>query len=466
MAGIGFRLQKLVSGESYTDLIKAYAFSSVIAAGPMLMVMISLSIVHNMGKAWMGPEDANYFIGISVYCFAGAMLGMGGILNVITRYLADHYFRKNFDVFTPTFLSSLEIVFLLQLIPAVVFLWPAPILFHEKWIIAMLYLLINGIWLAMIFLSAAKSYLWIVASYLVGGVISILGGWLLGPFGGFAGVLAGFTLGQAVTFFILVYRIFREFGYKRSARFDFLRYVRRHPYLMLVGTFLNLGIWADKFIMWGGPLREHIGPYLYVAPDYDTPIFLAFVCVIPSMAFFLIQMETSFAKAYTNYFRSIQRRDDWHHILKNKEELMNVITKNFQKFILFQGLLSGLAILLVYEISEILSLNPYQVGIFRVGLLATFLQMGFLMFLNIFFYFDFQKEAFWIAFIFCVTNGIFTWLTVLTGHEAYGFGFAGSCFVALLLTFLILDTKLKKLDYYTFMQQPILVPKFNLESDW
>jgi polysaccharide biosynthesis protein PelG len=465
MAGIGFRLQKLVSGDSYTDLIKAYAFSSVIASGPMIIVIISLSMVHNMGKAWMGPDDASYFVGLAVYCFAGAMLGVGGILNIVTRYIADHYFHQNFDVFTPTYLSALEFTIFFQSIPAIAFLYHAPILFHEKWVAYMLFMFINGIWLAMAFLSAAKSYLWIVWAYVIGGAAGIVAGMILGPIGGFFGVLAAFTLGQAVTFLILTFRIFREFGYKRSSNFDFVLFFKKHPYLFWVGTFINLGVWADKFLMWNSPLGVEIGPLLYGAPDYDTPIFLAYVMVIPSMAFFLVQMETSFAKSYTGYFRSIQTKEAWQAILGKKEELLTTITKNFQMFIVFQGIITGLAIILVYDLAEILSLNFYQLGIFRIGLLATFLQMGFLMFLNLYFYFDFQKEVFWISFIFCVSNTALTYITIQIGHETYGFGLMASCFIGLLLTFLVLDHKLKRLDYYTFMQQAILVPKFDLETD-
>jgi polysaccharide biosynthesis protein PelG len=464
MAGIGFRLQKLVSGESYTDLIKAYAFSSIIASGPMLIVIFSLSVVHGMGKAWMGPDEAQYFIGIAVYCFAAAMLGLGGPLNIVTRYLADHYFHQNFEVFTPTFLSAFEFVIVLQSIPACAFLYHAPILFHEKWLILICFLLINGIWLAMAFLSAAKSFMAIVFAYVLGGVASILSGMVLGPLGGFTGVLAAFTLGQAVTFFYLLYRLFREFGYTTSHNFDFMAYFLQHPYLFAIGTLLNLGVWMDKFIMWSSPLSERLGPYLYAAPDYDTPIFLAFVCVVPSMAFFLIQMETSFARAYTTYFRSISNRQDWETILHNKEDMLHVITQNFQKFIIFQGLISGCAILLVFDIAEILALNTYQLGIFRIGLLATFLQMGFSMFLNIYFYFDFQREAFWVTLAFCASNAVFTVLSLQGGHTMYGFGFAGACCVGLLLSFIVLDRKLIRLDYWTFMGQPIMIPKFEVNT--
>lgn len=465
MAGIGFRLQKLISGESYTDLIKAYALSALIATGPMLIVILSLLLVQRMGKAWMGPEQGALFIGIVVYSFAGAMIGIGGILNIVTRYIADQYYRHNFDDFAPTFFTALELIFLLQSIPVLLFLHNFELLFHEKWIIYILYLLINGIWLAMVFLSAAKSYLWIVNAYLIGGIVTISAGWLFGAKIGFTGMIGSFTVGQAVTFFILVYRILREFGYKTNASYGFLTYFKKHFYLFLVGTCLNLGIWIDKFIMWRSPIREKIGPSLFMAPDYDTPLFLAFVVIIPSMAFFLIQMETTFAQSYADYFRLIANRESGSVILRAKENLLEIITKNFQKFVLLQGVISGLVILLVFDIAQIFNLNTAQLGILRISLLATFLQIGFIMFINLYYYFDFQKEAFWLSFLFFASNTLFTFVTLWIGRAAYGFGFAAACFVSFLASFLVLDYKLKRLDYFTFMKQPILLPKFDLEKE-
>lgn len=466
MAGIGFRLEKLLSGDSYTDLIKAYLFSAILAAGPMLIVILMLTLVHFLGRGFMSPEESSSFMGLVIYAYAFSMLGSGGLLYLVTRYLADHYFKNNFKVFTPTYLSSLEVLFLLQSIPAVLFLQSLLSLsFHEKWIVYLLYLFLNGIWMAMIFLSAAKSYFWIVLAYLAGAAIGVVASYFLGNQSGFSGILAGFALGQGVIFGILTYRIFVEFGYTRSHQYDFLFYLKKHPYLFGVGLFFNLGIWVDKFIMWGSKLGQGMGEHIVAAPDYDTPMFIAYLCVVPSMAFFLIQMETSFARCYISYFKSIQNRHDWGTIQKNKEAILRVITENFQKFVIFQGIISGLVILLVYDIAEILQLNPYQLGIFRIGLLGTFLQIGFIMFLNIYFYFDFQKEAFWITFSFTIMSALFTYATLQIDYRAYGFGFTLACFLTLLLTFLLLDRRLKVLDYYTFMKQPILVPRFDLELD-
>ena len=466
MAGIGFRLQKLLSGESYTDLVKAYLYSAVISTGPMLMVILALVSIKLAVTSWLSVEDGTFFMGMIIYVYAFSMIGVAPFLYIITRYLADRYYLKQMDAFTPTFITSLEIIFLLQIAFAAPFIWGLPLVTSAKWVLLTLYLFVSGIWIAMIFLSAAQNYLWIVGAYCLGAAASMGFGFVLGRKHAMEGFLAGYCIGQGLTFFFLTVRVFLEFGYQKLHDFGFLFYAKRYPYLVLVGIFYYIGIWADKFCFWFSPKGQSIVGKLFVFMDYDTPMFLAFLSIVPSMAFFLIRMETSFVRYYQAYYQSIRDRKGLSVINARKNAIIDNLTDHYQKFVVFQGILSGLIIIFIYQIAEAFYLNPLQIGIFRVGILGAFLQMGFLMILNILFYFDFQKEAFFLTLLFCLCNSIFTIITIHIGLPAYGFGFAGACFTVLFFGFLILDSKLKNLDYWTFMRQPILIPKFKLETEW
>lgn len=465
MAGIGFRLQKLLTSESYSDLVRAYLYSSVIAAGPMLIVILSLSGIKFFTQVTLELEEGKLFLGLIVYIYAFSMLGVAPFLYIITRYIADKFYLKETDAFTPTFFSSLLIVFPIQALVAILFLDPLSFSLTERLVAISLYLFINGTWLAMLFLSAARSYLWIVWAFLAGGLFGVLGCWLLGESYGLAGFLAGYTLGQGLTFFILTARIFIEFGFEKPTDFGFLSYAKKHPYFVGIGFFYYLGIWIDKFIFWFSPQGERVGERMWVFQNYDTPMFMAFLTIVPSMAFFLIQMETSFVRTYSAYFQAIRQRSPLSVIKLQRQAIMDTLSSQFQKFVLFQGVLSGLVILFVYEIADAFFLNPYQLGIFRIGIVGSFLLMGWMMVLNIFFYFDFQKEAFLSCLIFFSLNALFTLGTLWMGLPAYGFGFGAACFVVLMLSFLLLNTKLAALDYWTFMRQPVLIPKFKLEKE-
>lgn len=465
MAGIGFRLQKLLASESYSSLVRAYLYSAIIASGPLLVVVFLLAIVKTFIQSRLGYDEATLFQGIIVYSFAFSLLGTGPILYVVTRYLADKYYLKQMETFTPTYLSTLLIVFVVQSLAALPLLRILEIPFNAKWAVLCLYLSINGIWIAMIFLSAAKSYLWIVMAFGLGSAVGVTASLLLGTTGGLSGFLFGYTLGQVLTFLLLTARIISEFGYSFPYDFGVAGYFRKYPYLVLVGLFYYLGLWIDKMIFWYSAEGQRVGAGIYLFSDYDTPMFLAFLTIVPSMAFFLIQMETSFAQRYAAYYRGVRNRAPLGKLLQRKSELMENLTLNFQKYVIFQGFFSSLAIFFIYRIAEGFHLDPYQMGVFRIGILGAFLQMGFMMILNIFFYFDFQKEVFWVTFVYFFFNTIFTLASRKIGLPAYGFGYTAAGFVTVVFAFVLLNKRLKNLDYWTFMRQPILIPRFKLEKE-
>ncbi|MBI2083808.1 MAG: exopolysaccharide Pel transporter PelG [Deltaproteobacteria bacterium] len=465
MAGIGFRLHKLLKGESYSDLVKAYLFSAIITTGPMLVTIAFLAFVGQFLKKQLSPEQGELLLGLILYAYAFSMIVMGIFLYIVSRYLADLEYLKKIELFTPTYLSVLEITLSLQAIIACIYLYPLPLETTVKWSLFCLYLSISGIWLAMTFLSAAKSYLWIVAAFVIGSFAGGLSSWFCGKTIGFAGYLSGFMIGQATIFFLLSARIFREFGYQKSHDFSFLSHMKKYPYLTWVGLLYYIAVWIDKFIFWFSPHGDKLGEHLYVFLDYDLPMFLAFMTIVPSMAFFLVQMETSFARHFRAYYEAVRRREPLTQLQEKLEGVRLILTRQFQKYVLFQGLLSGVIILFLYQIAEAFQLNPAQMGVLRIAILGAFLQMGFLMVLTILFYFDAQKECCLLTLFFLVCNALLTALTLKIGLPAYGFGYAGSCFISLIAGFFVLDHRVKNLHYWTFMKQPILLPHFQLETE-
>lgn len=465
MAGIGFRLQKLLSGESYSDLIRAYLYSSVISAGPMIIVIATLALVKLAFQSRLTIEECHVFLTVTVYVYAFSMVFAGPFLYVVTRYIADKYYLKQIETFTPIYLSNLEFTFAFQAPIAIFFLYPLPFPFGVKLTIFFLYLFVSAIWVAMYFLSAARNYLWIVGAFVLGGLVGFLSAFYLGRTFGFSGYLKGFTLGQGITFTILTLRVFAEFGYKFTHDYGFVIYFKKHPYLSLVGFCYYLGIWIDKFIFWFTQGERSSIAHLKDYPNYDIPMFLAFMTVVPSMAFFLIQMETTFFRHYQAYYQSIQNRENLDAIRARQKNIASNLTRHFQKFAVFQGLVSGLIIVFIYPIADAFYLNTYQLGVFRIAILGSFLFMGYVMVLNIFFYFEFQKEGFIVSLIFLTLNGGLTTVTLYFGLPAYGFGYSAASFLTVVIGFFLLDNRLHHLNYWTFMKQPIILPKFKLESD-
>lgn len=465
MAGIAFRLQKLLSGESLSDLVRAYLYSAIISTGPFLIVIITLAAIKTAVQVRLPVAEGNYLLSLIVYVFAFTMIGVSPFIYVATRYLADQYYLKNIASFAPCYQALLMVIFTLQSVVALPYLYRLDLVLPAKWVLFCLYLFVSGIWIAMIFLSAARNYMGIVVAFAVGGVVGIGAAWLGGDYFGFVGFLTGLTLGQGACFTILTLRIFQEFGFGSFYNFGFFAYFKKHPYLVFIGIFYYLGVWVDKFVFWFSPVGEPVANLVKVYTDYDMPMFLAYLTVTPAMAFFLVQMETSFVREYHAYFEAIRKRGSLSSVQRQRKKMIEVLSNHFQKYALFQGIISGVVILALLNIAEAFQLNPYQMGILRISILGAFLHMGLLMVLTIVFYFDFQKEAFIMVFLFLVTNATFTLATLRIGYQAFGFGYATASFVTVLVSFLILNGKLKNLDYWILMKQPILVPRYKLESE-
>lgn len=465
MAGIGFRLQKLLSGDSIFDSIQAYLYAAVIAAGPMLVVIVNLAILRSFFQSQLSYEEGQSFLGIIIYVYAFSTIGVSPFIYVVTRFLADKHFSKEIQAFTPSYISNIELVFLLQSLLALPFLYFLEIDIVAKWLSFSLFLIVSGIWIAMIFLSAAKSYLWIVFAFVIGTVTGIIASLFFTKLHSFWGVLQGFTLGQFISFLILTLRIFREFGFKVAKDYEFLSYFKKYPLLSFIGVFYYLGIWIDKFVFWFSEKSSLIAGVIRVYPDYDSPMFLAFLTIIPSMAYFLMQMETNFYESYRDYYTAVRHKAPLDIIRARKKEIIKVLASHFAKFSVFQGLISGLIILFIVDIAEVFFLNPFQTSILRIGILGSFLMMGFIMILLVLFYFDFQKEVLFLTILYTVLNGVFSYVSLGIGIESYGFAYTAASFLAVLIGFFVMDHKLKYLNYWTFMAQPIFIPQFKFEKE-
>lgn len=455
MAGLGIQLQKMLSRETFTDLIKAYGYSSFIVSGPILIVVVTLAIIKLFLAPRINYEDRAILMGLILYTYAFSLIGISPFVYVVTRYVSDRFFQNNTANLSPSFLSLLLVVFSSQTLIALPFLLSTPFTLVEKWQLLNLFLFVSGIWMAMVYLSSTRSYLWIPFSFVIGGAISILLSRKI-ALSGFDSFLTSFTLGQGITFFLLTWRIFQEFGFQSSLDFGFLREFRKNPTLAFVGIFYYSGIWIDKLIFWFSSRGEHLASWIHIYPDYDTPMFLAFLTIIPSMAFFLVNMETTFVRHYQGYYQTIQNRAPLRAIREKRTDMTNNLAGHFRKFVLFQGAISGLAISFIYQLGEIFFLNPLQLGILRIGILGHFFLMGLMMILIILFYFDFQREACFLTLLFCVSNAVLTRLTLTIGLPAHGYGFGTACFVSFFIGLILLDYRLRELDYWVFMRQPVI----------
>ncbi len=458
MAGIGFRLQKLLSGDDYTSTVKAFGFSTLITAGPFLLTVLLVLFVQSITKDTLTERSMSYLQSLITYGFAFSLVTVGPSYLVLTRYVADEYYRGHVTSFAASFFSAYT-VNLLAWGPLVFWFFSG---LSADWGMRinafLLYALAVGIWLAMIFLSAAQNYWLVSRAFLRGLVVSLPCAWLLGLNQGVSGYFAGFIAGQAVVLCSLLSAMLREFGYWEATDRNWLTYLSRHPRLVAIGLFYNLGIWVDKFLFWSSNEGEWLDARLRYSPIYDTPMFVAYLTIIPALVHFFLLIETDFFGKYGAYYRAIQRQEGLSFLERRRLDIIESLRFSLKRVLISQGVVTVLALLAAPWILLLARMDPMHLSVLRLGIFAAALQAGALIALNILLYFDHQKEALYVSASFCALNALFTDLSLRAGLLAYGYGYALAAFISLSLALYYLNERLRLLHYWTFSRQPMPEP--------
>lgn len=84
-----------------------------------------------------------------------------------------------------------------------------------------------------------------------------------------------------------------------------LTYFLKYWELALIGMLFNLAIWVDKIMFWFAPDSRMVVPYLRTHDMYEGPIFFAYLTIVPTLAIFLVKIETKFYEHYHDYFAKI-----------------------------------------------------------------------------------------------------------------------------------------------------------------
>ena len=457
MAGIGFRLRKMLDQESYLATIQAYLYAALISSGPWLITILVLGILGILQSRASYPFDQIILFRLTIiYVYAFSLIVVGIVQMPLTRYLADLLFAKDIQMYLPTYIAALIAVGVVQTLIGV----PAVFLFTD-WSLAfalhalILYLAVSFTWIAMIFVSTVKDFFSISLAFVAGGVVSIAGGYYLSETRGAEGYMVGYTAGQVLIFLVLTLRLAVEFRSRLSISFDFLRYLKLYPTLTLIGFLYNLAIWIDKFVFWFSPVGEHVDAFLYSCNLYDVPMYLAYLTIVPAMSLFLIRIETSFYKFYKNFYGSIVGKKSLHVIRQQKDAMVDSIRLSIVRLLKIQGTISLFAILAVPYLIEAMRLSWLHLNILRVGILGAFLHALFLLLSICLLYFEFRLETMLLTLLFFVLNAAATVATVYLGLEFYGYGYMAASFLTLLAGVLVLDYKLKNLEYITFVTQPV-----------
>ena len=456
MAGIGFELRKLLAKDSLSGIFQAYLYASVIGSGPWVLSIIGILVIGLVSSAVnaQGLLVTQFQVSVT-YLIAASLILTGFVQLSFTRFVADQLYEKKDAIVLPNFNGVTLLVTVasgaLGLLAAIFPFAGQNIVYRMLMLTG--FVMLSNIWVATIFLSGLKQYKQIVLLYALGYGVTVVSALTLRPLG-LEGLLLGFVLGHGVMLLGMVLLIVRSYPAERFIAFDFARPGAMYASLMLVGFLYNLGVWVDKIIFWYTPSTGQavIGP-LHASVIYDLPVFLAYLSILPGMAVFLVRMETDFVEYYQQFYDAVRSGSTLGRLEDLRNEMVYTIRRGLFEIIKVQTIATLAIFVAGPAMLRVLGIPQLYLPLLYIDVVAAGLQVVLLGLMNVFFYLDKRRVVLGLTAIFALLNGLFTWATLELGAAWFGYGFAAAVFVTVFIAFQILDRRLERLEYETFMLQ-------------
>lgn len=456
MAGIGFELRKLLRDQSFFGALRAYGYAGLLSAGPWMISILGLIAIGILTfNAGLPTAAATQFQVTVTWIMALTLILTGPLQLSFTRWVADRLFENHQEVVLPNFVGLLLVVHVVAGTSAVFFFGilveQASAVYRAAAVAA--FVVTADLWIANIFLSGLKYYKTIVSIFLLGYIVSTGGAYHLRSWGA-EGLLIGWLAGQSLMLLAILGVLVRNFRSGVFVRFDFFRPGATFPALFVIGFLYNFAIWSDKFVFWLNPLTGiSVLPPIRYSPIYDLPIFLAYLCVVPGMAVFLMRFETDFVDCY----------DRFYHAVRSGSSLDEIAT---QRDRMAQSIRVGLADIAKIQTITLMALSAFASGVFSwfriplvylplfyVHAVAATLQILLLAVMNVFFYLDRRQENTLLMLALALGVPVFSWLSIRMGAEFFGYGVAVAMLLTLMLGLQLMNRVLGRLEYETFMLQ-------------
>lgn len=444
MAGIGFKLQKLFQEDYFSSRLKAYSFAGLVTSGPWLIVILSISLIQWLSTRMGTIEfDERLLFVLSVsYCFIFSQVIFGLQQFVVTRYVADLFYEKQFDKVFPAFIGMSKVTLLIASSVYCLFFLLSPLPFLYKLVLFILFITINMIWVLFLFLSAAKFYQAVAYSFLGGGGVAVLLTFLAGLkmtqlTGGAVTeslvLLSAFTAGMIITLFGLLFSLFATFpDWRATEEYTFLSYFDRYPALFITGFLYNTGIWICNWIIWFGEGSGTAGGSFIYNQIYDTAIFWSYLTIIPTLILFVVSVETRFYERYRTFFGFINYGGTYKQIQQSKAKMLQIMKTEIIRLIRTQAVFTLFFIVTAGFFVGFIGMDPDIGDIFRITAIGAFSNAIMLVLILLLLYFEDQKGAAWTSVLFFSLNALLTLLLLPLGSEWYGFSFALGSSTALL----------------------------------
>ncbi len=445
MAGIGFKLQKMLEKETLTTDIISLVYSIFISAGPWIIMSITVFFIQFFSRRL----ELNFFKISMVYAFIFSTIIDGFFSMTITRRISDLIYTKDFSQIYKEYNGNVTLIFVISSAICFAF-YIFNLKYYSIWQIVFssyLFISLSIIWIQIIYMSAVQKFLPIIFSFVIGCSLALLGA-MISKQTSELWIYASYDIGIGMIMYTMHFLI-SKYLRQRGISFAIFRSMKVYWKNFLAGIMYYLAVWIDDFIAWH-TIGKTFYPGYRLAPSYDIPMFLSYLYIIPTLALFILIIETSFYERYRNFYFLLEHNGTLSEILREKESMDSNLKSGVFTIIAIQGAFTFVGLLLSRPISSLLRLPLDTLNVMRFGILGATFNAFFLLFMLLCFYFDFKDIVWRGSLLVFVSN--FT-ISELIIRRYPGFSFA----IAFLIgTLYMMDNFMKRyndLIYFEYNRQ-------------
>ncbi len=457
MANIGYELRRSLKDDRLFSLLKVYSYAALLSSGPWVISIIAIIAVGfiNVSTMGNGSNTVQYQMVITyAIALASSMIITGFIQLPFTRYIANLIFENREDEVLPSYYGALLMTWFVGIpfiLPLMLFVFQEKDTFFHVGVLST-FLVLSGVWISNILAASLKYYHSVLVAYGIAYGMIILLSLLFGD--SLEILIFIFFTGNAILLIILITLISKSYHSSKLVSLEFFYDKSFYWTLGFAGLFYNLGTWVDKFIFWYHPLTgSAVIGRLHSSIVYDTPIFLAYLSILPGMAIFFFRLEADFAEKYELFFDAVRSGGTLMIIRKYRSEMSDVIRHSIRELIVIQGIMNLILFMNAPALFSLLHIPQLYLGLFYILTVGAQLQLGFMSVMALLYYLDRRLIAMWMAMLFFVLNGTFTFISIYIGPAMFGYGYAVSLLFVFMISLFILRRVMKELDYETFMLQ-------------
>jgi uncharacterized membrane protein len=446
MAGIGWKLQRMIDHGSLAGTIAAYLTGVAVTSAPWLLttaVLTSLRVVsRHAGADFAGVER---FLTV---VYAVTVVLSAPVHVVVSRYTADRLYDHHVEKIAAPLRRATALIVsgfgVIGVLLVVLLHLPLPLALVG----APLTAVIGAQWLMLSVGGGMMSPVVLLRAFGIGAPLSLFAALIVeraAPAGG-AGYLAGFAMGQIFTLALLLRGVSRVLPPAADESAQLWPAFVEYRLLAISAFAYYISIWADKIVV-------------YLVKGGDTAAFYAAIAavawfsVIPAFAWIYVQVETAFYQRFRNFYVELEGGAPLRELKYHAELISTEAKRILRGSAAVQMGATALAVAAAPRIVSVVGLSPDATPLFRIAALGAGLQVFSLLEVLLLTYFDLRRDA--LAICACLLIGV-TALTCVCAVIGWPpvIGHLVACAISSVLGLVLVRRRLQTLVLDTFQSQP------------